>query len=219
MKKAFFFFIIGIIISILIYNQTVNKKLDVLVIGDSLATGNTLYGNSGISYNLYLKEYLSKYNLGKYDLEYTKTNMTIKDFIYYVDENNEINDKHLQTRIKEAEIIIISLGQDELVGNSQINNLNYQRREEFYTSYNSLFNKIRKINKKKVYILGFYGSHINNLDEIETNIKKISKRYNINYIKIKDFVNEEDYFDHKLIHLNYKGHKKIFEQLKKELTL
>ena len=36
--------------------------------------------------------------------------MTVRDFNYQINENNKINDKHLQNRIAEAEIIIIAIG-------------------------------------------------------------------------------------------------------------
>lgn len=217
MKKMFFIFLIGIIFTVVIYKYTVNKKVDVLVIGDSVATGDTMYGNSGISYNLFLKEYLSTKPLGKYDITYTKNNMTVRDFNYQISENNEIDDKHLQSRIKDAEIIIVSLGQDELVGNSKINNLQNLERKEFYEDYNNLLSNLRSITQKRIYIIGFYGQNINQLSEIENNINNISKKYNCRYIYISDFIMVEDYFDEKGLHLNYKGHKKIFNKIKDKL--
>ena len=218
MKKIFLFLILSVIISIIIYDYTKNKKLDILIIGDSVASGDTIYGNSGISYNLFLKEYLKNKNLRNYDLTYVKNNMTVRDFNYLFSENNEINDKHLQNRIKEAEIIIISLGQDELVGNSKINNLKNIERKQFYNSHKKLLLNIRKISNEKIYIIGYFGNKINQLNEIENNLIKIANKYNCKYLKINNIILEADYFDSEKTHLNYKGHKKIFMKLKSEIN-
>lgn len=216
MKKLFLICLIGIIATIFIYKNTFNKKLDVLVIGDSVATGDTIYGNSGISYNLFLKDYLSNKNLGNYDVTYTKNNMTVRDFNYQITENNEIDDKHLQNRIKESEIIIISLGQDELVGNSKINNLQNLERRTFYEEYKSLLSNLRDITQKPIYIIGFYGKYINQLPEIEKNIYNIAQNLNCKYLYISDVISSEDYFDNTYLHLNYAGHKKIFKKLQSQ---
>lgn len=218
MKKILIIFFVGTIISILIYNITRYKKTDILIIGDSVATGDTIYGNSGINFNLYLKDYLKDKNLGNYDLTYTKNNLTIKDFNYQFTENNEINDKHIQNRISESEIIIIALGQDELISKSMINRLKYNDRKEFYKNYEQLLINLRNVSKKDIFIIGFYSDIINQLNEIENNITSISQKYNVNYIKINNVISKNDLFD-KNSHLNYKGHKKIFELLKEQIRL
>lgn len=218
MKKLLIIFFVGTIISILIYNITRYKKTDILIIGDSVATGDTIYGNSGINFNLYLKDYLKDKNLGNYDLTYTKNNLTIKDFNYQFTENNEINDKHIQNRISESEIIIIALGQDELISKSMINRLKYNDRKEFYKNYEQLLINLRNVSKKDIFIIGFYSDKINQLNEIENNIISISQKYNVNYIKINNVISKNDLFD-KNSHLNYKGHKKIFELLKEQIRL
>ena len=218
MKKLLIIFFIGTIISILIYNITRYKKTDILIIGDSIATGDTIYGNSGINFNLYLKDYLKDKNLGNYDLTYTKNNLTIKDFNYQFTENNEINDKHIQNRISESEIIIIALGQDELISKSMINRLKYNDRKEFYKNYEQLLINLRNVSKKDIFIIGLYSDKINQLNEIENNIISISQKYNVNYIKINNVISKNDLFD-KNSHLNYNGHKKIFELLKEQIRL
>lgn len=218
MKKLLIIFFVGTIISILIYNITRYKKTDILIIGDSIATGDTIYGNSGINFNLYLKDYLKDKNLGNYDLTYTKNNLTIKDFNYQFTENNEINDKHIQNRISESEIIIIALGQDELISKSMINRLKYNDRKEFYKNYEQLLINLRNVSKKDIFIIGFYSDKINQLNEIENNIISVSQKYNVNYIKINNVISKNDLFD-KNSHLNYKGHKKIFELLKEQIRL
>lgn len=219
MKKLIFIFILGVIITIAIYRITVTNKIDVMVIGDSVATGDTFYGNTGISFNLYLKNYLKDKSLRNYDITYTKNNMTIEDFYYKLIQNNEINEKHLQNLVKESEIIIISLGQDELVENSKINNLKNIERKEFYKNYNLILKKLREITTKPIYLIGFYGTVINQINEIENNMKVLCKNNNVRFITIKENINDSDYVDYTKNHLNYQGHKKIFDAIEKELSL
>ncbi len=219
MKKMILIFFVGVIITIVVYYHTINKRIDVLVIGDSVATGDTLYGNSGVSYNLFLKEYLTNKKLGNYDLTYTKNNMTVRDFNYQFNENKEINDKHLQNRIKEAEIIIISLGQDELISNSKINNLRNSERKIFYENYKKMLNNLRKISSRDIFVIGFFGDKINQIEEIEKSLINMSKNLNVKYIKLNEIICENDYYDNNNLHLNYEGHKKIFELLKSEIRL
>lgn len=219
MKKLIGIFGVGVVVTILIYKVTVTNKIDVMVIGDSVATGDTIYGNSGVSFNLFLKDYLKKKNLRNYNLNYAKNNKTVSEFYYELNQNNEINEKHLQNLVKESEIIIIALGQDELVGNSKINNLKNIERRDFYRDYNSMLKKIRTITKKQIYLIGYYGSSINQLTEIERNIKIIAQNNNCNYLSIQKFINEDDYIAEEQTHLNYKGHQKIFRIIKQELAL
>ena len=219
MKKIVIIFFVGIIISILIYRIYHYKKTDILIIGDSIATGDTVYGNSGVSFNLYLKDYLKNKNLGNYDTTYTKNNMTVKEFNYQFEENNEVNDKHLQNRINEAEIIIIALGQDELISKSKIDYLKSNERKEFYKNYEILLTNLKSVSKGKIYIIGFYSNKINQIDEIEQKLSKMAQKYISKYLKINSVLSKYDYFDNNNYHLNYKGHKKIFEVLKEQIRL
>lgn len=219
MKKIIIFFGLSIFICILIYKYTMDTLIDILVLGDSISTGDTSYGSSGVNYNLFLKEYLSTKKLRNYDMTYTKNNLTIKELNYQLKENNEINNKHIQNRIKEAEIIIISLGQDELAIKTFNNNLNNSARKDFYEDYKELLKSLRKITNKKIFILGIFGPKINELKEIEQNLHTISKNYSCTYIKLSEKINEKDYFDSEKTHLNYNGHKKISRLIINNLNL
>lgn len=219
MKKLIVIFGIGALIAILIYKITVINKIDVLVVGDSVATGDTLYGNSGVSFNLFLKDYLKDKRLRHYNINYTQNNKTLKDFYYELNQNEEINEKHLQNLVKDSDIIIIALGQDELVNNSNINNLKNINRKNFYQDYQKVLIKIREITQNPIYLVGYYGNTINQLNEIEKSIKVIAQNQNCQYISISNLITTDDYVDSTFIHLNHKGHRKIFEQIKKELAL
>ena len=202
-----------------IYKITNENNLDVMIIGDSVATGHTIYGNNSTTFNLYLKKYLENKNLRNYDINYTKNNTTIADISYKLIKNNKIDNKNIQNIIKESEIIIIALGQDELVRNSQINNLKNLDRRLFYEEYKHLLKNIRKITQKPIYVIGFFGPNINHLTEIENNIKLLCSNNDVTYISVKNVILEDDYADLTFLHLNTQGYKKIFNALTKELSL
>ena len=50
-KKLTIIIIIGIILAFLIYKLTINKKIDLLAIGDGFANGMTAFNINGYSYN------------------------------------------------------------------------------------------------------------------------------------------------------------------------
>lgn len=202
-----------------IYKITNENNLDVMIIGDSVATGHTTYGNNSTTFNLYLKKYLENKNLRNYDINYTKNNTTITDISYKLIKNNKIDNKNIQNIIKESEIIIIALGQDELVRNSQINNLKNIDRRLFYEEYKQLLKNIRKITQKPIYVIGFFGPNINHLTEIENNIKLLCSNNDVTYISVKNVILEDNYADLNFLHLNTQGYKKIFNALTKELSL
>ena len=135
MKKALIIFIIGSFISIFIYKICVQNKYDVLVIGDSIVTGDTKYGNSGITFNLFLKDDLKKKHLGNYNLSFSKNNLGLKNLLTNIKENIELNNNHIQKAIKDSELIIIAIGEDELVLNSEINNVNRIYRKKYYEDF------------------------------------------------------------------------------------
>ncbi len=217
MKKALIIFIIGSFISIFIYKICVQNKYDVLVIGDSIVTGDTKYGNSGITFNLFLKEYLKKKHLGNYNLSFSKNNLGLTNLLTNIKENIELNNNHIQKAIKDSELIIIAIGEDELVLNSEINNVNRIYRKKYYEDFKELLIYFRKITTSKILILGYYGDNINQIKEINLNIKQIANNYNCVYVELNKVINKGDYFLNNKIHLNYNGHQKIFNEIMKNL--
>ena len=83
--------IIGAALTILIYNIAQNHKINLLALGDGIASGMTAYNVNGYSYNDYLKEeYKNNHKLNKY-YEFASTGKTVKELIYEIKDNKTIN--------------------------------------------------------------------------------------------------------------------------------
>lgn len=218
MKKLLFIFILGAFITIIIYYRTNNKKIDIMVIGDSVASGETTYGNLGISFNMYLKEYYKTNNLDSYNTDYSYINNSVTEVITKINENTEKNQKPIQRVIKEAEIIIIALGEDELSILNEKNLLNNLERRDYIANYEELLKEIRHISQNKIIVVSLFGN-LNQLNWLNKKIKNIAINNDCNYLDIQNIIKKEHYFDNKDNHLNHYGQKVIFNEIKKELSL
>ena len=79
-KKLIIITILGALITIIIYNFTIDNRLKLLALGDGLANGMTAYNVSGYSYNDYIKDEFKNINqLYNYNNIFTK-----KDLIYLI---------------------------------------------------------------------------------------------------------------------------------------
>lgn len=222
--KIFIIIILGTIFTSIIYFHTDKDNLNVLALGDGISTGMTPYHIEGYDYNDYLIEFLNEnkqlenYYKGYNEVDETATNLLIK-----INNNIEsINKKiKLKQAIKEADIITISIGMDELNNYAKKNNLGSTKINGYLKKYEEVLKTLRKLNNKKIYIIGLYEtnfisySKINKLNEM---LQNLSKQYNAIFINIEDikkyneyFVNEKDYY------LNYKGQEYIFNKIRSNL--
>lgn len=220
-KKIILIALLGGILSIIIYFFTQNNELTIMSIGDGLSSGETPYGIEGYSFNDYLKEdYLTKHNLKDY-IEYAIPNKTIKELIYEIKENKEINLKSKKIEIKQAinkaDILTIAIGMDELV-NVKITN---QIKNEYLHDLEELLSMIKVLNQKKVVIISLYTWGKNDLltiEKLNASIRDISLSNSFLFIDInKILMDKEYYLTTDSYYINYIGHKRIYEEIKKVL--
>ena len=114
MKKVFL--ILTLFLSCyFIYTKTEGNKKNYLVIGDSLSKGINEYGVVSYGYSDFIKDYLeNKKNLKNYNKTYTDVNYKVSDIVKILEYNESKNNISLNRLIKEADIITISLGIDEI---------------------------------------------------------------------------------------------------------
>ena len=207
--------------SIIIYNYTQKDEITVVALGDSISLGMTPYNIKGYSYNNYLKEeYENKHKLNKY-YEFSECGKTVKELIYEIKENKkiDINGKtiELQRIINEADILTINIGMDELsedkITKEIIKNYNNDIKE--------LLNIIKKLNSKKVIIIGLFTikkEELLNINKINANIRDKALINNFTFIDISTILNKEEYFFNKdSYYINYLGHKEIYKAISKSL--
>lgn len=188
MKKVFL--ILTLFLSCyFIYTKTEGDKKNYLVIGDSLSKGINEYGVASYGYSDFIKDYLeNKKILKNYNKTYTDVNYKVSDIVKILEYNESKNNISLNRLIKEADIITISLGIDEIYYKINKNNQNiYTYIDNMIIDYNKILNYISKFHHDKVYILGYYNTTKNNIDIFNYanyKLEVLTKKYNYTYIDL-----------------------------------
>ena len=135
-----------------IYQQTKNSTISVTSIGDNYSLGINSYGIKEYSYTDYYVSYLKKEKVQvSYNQDYQARDLTIKTLIEKV-----TNDPHFKNILSESNIIILTIGYNDLLYNLSIteklnNNTFKQIMNTLNKNYNDLIEEIRKYFKDKVY--------------------------------------------------------------------
>ena len=143
MKKVLFILIL-FFSCYLIYNKTMDNKKYFLTIGDSLSKGINEYGVISYGYNNYIKDYLLSNNkLREYNSTFTSSDYRIKDIIEILKYNEIKNNYSLIRLIKQADIITISLGMNEIYFKLEKDNSNiYTYIDNMIHDFNKILSKI-----------------------------------------------------------------------------
>lgn len=221
-KKIILIALIGAILSVVIYFYTQNKEITIVALGDGLALGMTPYGIEGYSFNDYLKEdYLNKHELKAYIHEFARKGKTIKELIYEIKENKAITIKNKKIEIKQAinqaDILTIAIGMDELA-NTKITN---QIKNEYLHDLEELLSMIKMLNQNKVIIVSLYTWGKNDLltiEKLNASIRDMVLTNDFLFIDINKILMKEEYYLNKeSFYINYMGHQRIYEEIKKLL--
>ena len=184
----------------------------------------TPYHIEGYDYNEYLAEYLNENKrLENYYKNFNEIDETASNLMNKINNNIENIDQKIKLKqaIKEADIITISLGMDELNNYAKKNNLGSTKINGYLTKYEEVVKNVRSLNNKKIYIIGLYPSTLINetkIVKINEGLKKLAKQYSIEYIDIESIVEQEEFFKSKNdYYLNYKGQEYIFSKIKETI--
>lgn len=185
-KKKLVIFFLALIGVYLIYNITYKEKSNYLAIGDELAKGHTPFDTYSESYTDYLYTYLldkdSKITINK---EFIHEDLRIKDLLENIKNPSVFEQKNLPQAIKNADIITISIGSEELFSKLRSNNWKttneklYEFIDDMIMDLEKLINEIQKIKKTDIYVIGYYNPLVYN-EENETKLKSL-----FNYIDVK----------------------------------
>ena len=196
----------------LIYNLTEDKSQSYLVIGDLVAD------------NPYLKN-----NNLKYNNTYINENYRIIDLLNTIKYNQEIkvNNKSISIHrlLKNNDILIISVGMNDIYYklNSEIKNI-YTYINDMVNNMDILLSEIDRYNYQKVFVLGYYNitnKHNDIFTYLNYKMKKITNKYNYDYIELNNILgnNPNFYLKSNNFNLNNQGYneinKIIVEKLKK----
>ena len=152
-----------------IYKKTERKTINIASIGD----------------NISIDKYLN--DISTYDTTFTNNDYRIKDILNIIENNQEISNKSIYQVLKKSDIIILSIGMNDIY--YKLNN----NTKEIYTYLNNIINDYEKLLKlvkeynKQVIILGYYNID-NKQDDIFTYInyklKKLVTNYKYDYIDL-----------------------------------
>lgn len=222
--KLLIIIILGTIFTSIIYFYTDKDNLNVLALGDGISTGMTPYHIEGYDYNDYLIEYLNENkNLEKYYKNFNEVDETANSLLTKINNNIENIDKKVKIKqaIKEADIITISLGMDELNNYAKKNTLGSTKINSYLTKYEEVIKNIKKLNNKKIYIIGLYKTKLINeakVTKINEELKKLSEKYNLTFITLDEITEKREFFIlENEYYVNYKGQEYIFNQIKNTL--
>ena len=216
MKKVFL--ILTLFLSCyFVYTKTEGNKKNYLVIGDSLSKGINEYGVASYGYSDFTKDFLEESQLLKsYNNSFANIDYKVSDIVTILEYNKSKNGITLNRLIKEANIITMSIGIQEIYYKIEKNNQNiYTYIDTMINNYNKILNYINKFHHDKVYVLGYYSISNNNSDIINYANYKLStlvKKYNYIYIDLSKILdNNPTYISQ--INNNYlpniKGYQKI----------
>ena len=220
--KILIILILGTIITSIIYFNVDHSKQTILALGDGLSYGMTAYHVEGYDFNDYLVEYINKDGkLNKYYRFFNETDETVESLITKINSNILNLDKHTRIKhaIKDADLITIALGMDELNNYALKNNLGSTKINGFLKKYDELLKLITSLNHKKILIISMYPSQLismTKVQKINNKIQELCQKYKVVFIDISKISNNKEYFAlEKSYYPNYKGQKYIFDIIEK----
>ncbi len=180
----------------LIYIQTEKKQKIITILGDNLA-------------NLPLDNNYQVINL-------TNKNLYLIDLEIALTYNKPINNISVHESLNETDILIISIGMNDLYHKISNNSKEiYDYLNNMLNSYEKIISIINHYHLKKVYVLGYY--NINNDKEdlftyLNFKLKKIVNKYHYTYINTNELVGNNPYFLEKKDNfiLNKQGYYQIY---------
>lgn len=212
--KVILILVFGFIFTIIIYYESKSNLINYLALGDGISSGENAYLIDGFSFNDYYRESNIK-RIKYFNDDFTKKNYRIEDLINDIKSNKLINNNYIEQLIHNSNIIVISIGMDELTKYSITDNIDKEYINRFIDNYDDLLFIIRKINDKNIIILGLYSNIYlkeSNIIIINSKLKDIANKYNSLYIDINDILKDNNYFLKKdSYYFNYLAHKKISE--------
>ena len=218
--KLILIILVSVIVTYFIYFSSRDAKLNLVVLGDGIASGETPYNIDGISYNDYLKEYFeNKRLLNLYNDSYTYKNYQIDDLLEDLKSNitSKNDNLNMQQLIHKANLITINIGEEELTKLAITNDLNKDYLKDYIKEYDHLLYMLKDITDAKIVIIGYYENMYldkSNVIILNSEISNLAIKYDATFINISDLMLNKDYYlNDKTFYFNYKGHKEIAEMI------
>ena len=202
-KKLLVIFFLAVIPVYLTYKFVYKNNYLYLAIGDELAKGHTPFETYSDSYVDYYYNYLKEKNSNIIiNRDYVDEDLRIKDLLDEITKSASYN-SDLPQLIKDADVITISIGSEELFSKLRSSNnikLNYIKNIEYIDSMfgdlKLLLKEIRKLTKSPVYVIGYYNPLIKNSENekyiddlfeyLDIKFDSLAEETKITYVKIDE---------------------------------
>lgn len=187
------------IILFILFFVTIKKdnKISYLSLGDALSKGINYEGNLSTGYSDYVRDFIQKKGiLKRYTKDFSDEDIRITDLINIINDNISIKQNNekitIQNAIKNADLITLSIGMNEIVNKYQSNlseSKMYKYIDECMNDMNILIKKIAKLENKNIYILGFYNPYVDKsfdkyIKYANNKIIDISSKNKLNYVNL-----------------------------------
>jgi len=214
LKKIIILLLIFIIV-FTIYILNIDKKIDYIALGDSLAAGQNPYNQIGYGYPDYVANYLEENKLLKnYTKDYAQSGYKISDILKDIDENKKItidgNSKGIKEVLRESELLTVSIGANDILSKLGTTGLNVDLTEisaisnyidDTMADLEDLIKTVQKYFKKNMVLVGYYNplaatssEYCRVLEPLFTKMnkqmKKLSQEYDIYYVEIYEIFKE-----------------------------
>lgn len=209
-KKKLVIFFLALIPIYIIYNLTYEESFTYLSIGDDLAKGHTPFETYGESYTDYVYTYLkNKHEKAILNTDFIEEDLRISDLLSKIKNADKQNEKTLPQLIKEADIITLSIGSEELFSKIRSNYELYIKDntkifkyiDDMFINFEELIKEMKKITSADIYIVGYYNPVQDSnasLDSIfnylDIKFKTLEKKHKITYVRIYEGFNTKPYY-------------------------
>lgn len=145
-----------------IYNNTKDKTINIISLGDSHAEGITSYGIKDYSYDDYLKLFLKDHKINTNLEKYSSKDMSIDKMLFIIKNTNKI-----KKDLRDSHILIINLGYNDLlyklISREKLENSIY----EINRDYNNLIKEIRKYYHNQIIVIGYSTNNIEDYYQVK----------------------------------------------------
>lgn len=213
-----------------IYNSKKDTKINYVSIGDGFASGINSYHEKSYGYSDYIKDYLKKQKLlGSYS-NFSYEDMMTKDIQKDIMINIHNKKDNIKRALREANLLTISVGINDLIYEMNINNIDSKHfQEKILTKIVERLEldikEIRKYYKKDIYLIGYYNFYQQNsverilLDNLNRKYQQFCGKNNIIFIdnhnldnRLFNYLENSDCF-----YPNINGYEQIYKNILEEL--
>ena len=186
-----------------IYFSFNNHHINYVSIGDNIMNNNL----NNINYNQFIKDFLTKKKwLSSFNTSYYNNSVLslYRDLLNNRTIKNNDGEYYFKKVLRESDILVISVGMEELSKNYSKNNMtnNYLYFEKMYQRIERLVNEIKKYAKGKILFIGYYNP-TNYYDaktdeffyDINTKLNRLMMNNGITYIDLYELIKGNSYKD------------------------